>query len=104
VLEHEIAQHRDEMHVHAHNTHQRIIEDDDGLPRFTRVSQNIAAAVALLRGLPEPMTSEGHQAQHEIRTLLEHAAVQQAKSLASRRRNASQRAPSARHRTDASVL
>jgi hypothetical protein len=56
--------------------HRRIIEDDDGLPRFTRASQNIAATVALLRGLSEPATLEGRQAQREIRTLLERMAVQ----------------------------
>jgi hypothetical protein len=61
----------------------RIVEDDDGLPRFTRASQNIAAVTALLRGLPEPTTPEGHQAQREIYKLLEHAVVQQAESSAS---------------------
>jgi hypothetical protein len=62
----------------------RIIEDDDGLPRFTRASQNIAAVAALYRGLPEPMTPKGHQAQHKIHTLLESTVVQQAESSVSR--------------------
>jgi hypothetical protein len=48
------------MRLHAHDANQRIVEDDDGLPRFTRESQNIAAATTLLRGLPEPTTPEGH--------------------------------------------
>jgi hypothetical protein len=101
VLKHEITQHRDEMRARAHNAQQRIVEDDDGLPRFTQASQNIAAAVALLRGLTTP---EGHQAQREIRALLEHTAMQQAESSASRRRNASQHASLARHGNDASIL
>jgi hypothetical protein len=81
-LEHEIAHHRDGEHTHAraHDVHWRIIEDDDGLPRSTQASQNIAAAVAMLRGLLEPVTPRGHQAQCEIGTLLEHTAVQQAES------------------------
>jgi hypothetical protein len=37
---------------------QRIAVDDGGLLHFTWVSQNIAAAVALLWGLPEPVTPE----------------------------------------------
>jgi hypothetical protein len=32
----------------ARDMHRRIIEDDDGLLRFTRASQNIVAVVALL--------------------------------------------------------
>jgi hypothetical protein len=78
---------------------QRIIKDDGGLPHFTLASQSIATSVALLRGLPEPVTTEDHWAQHEIHTLLKHVALQQAESLMSRRRelNASQHAPSRRH-------
>jgi len=38
----------------AHDLNQRIIEDDEALPHFARASQNIAAAAALLRGLPGP--------------------------------------------------
>ena len=62
----------------------RIIEDDEALPHFTRASQNIAATVALLRGLSGPMAHEDRRAHHEIRTLLEHAVMQQAKSSLSR--------------------
>jgi hypothetical protein len=36
----------------------RIIEDDEDLPHFARASQNIAAMVALLRGLSKPATLE----------------------------------------------
>jgi hypothetical protein len=36
----------------------RIIEDDEDLPHFARASQNIAAMVALLRGLLKPATLE----------------------------------------------
>ena len=49
----------------------RIIEDDEALPHFTRVSQNIAAVAAFLQGLLEPATPEDHRAHLEIRTLLE---------------------------------
>jgi hypothetical protein len=48
ALEHEIVQHRDEMHACAHDVHRRIIEDDDELLRFTQASQNIATSVAFL--------------------------------------------------------
>ena len=58
----------------------RIIKYDEALPHFTRASQNIAAMVALLRGLPGPATPEDRWAHHEIRTLLEHAVAQQAES------------------------
>ena len=68
----------------ARDVNRRIIEDNKVLPYFTRVSQNIAAAVALLRGLPEPATPEDHQAYHEIHMLLERVAAQQAKRLLSR--------------------
>ena len=54
----------------------RIIEDDEALPHYTRASQNIAAAAALLQGLLGPATPEDRRAHREIRTLLERAAVQ----------------------------
>jgi hypothetical protein len=50
------------------------------------------------------MTPEGHQAQREIRVLLEHAMMQQAESSTSWQRNASQHALLARHGNDASIL
>jgi hypothetical protein len=59
----------------------RIIGDDEDFPHFARASQNVAAAAALLRGLLEPATPKDYRAHREIRTLLERAAVQQAKSL-----------------------
>ena len=42
----------------ARDVHQRILTDDGTLPHFARASQNIAAATALLHGLPEAATSE----------------------------------------------
>ena len=60
----------------ARDINQRIIADDEALPRFTRASQNIAATVVLLHGLLEAMMPEDCQANHEIRTLLERAAAQ----------------------------
>ena len=57
----------------ARDVNQRIIEDDEALPHFTRASQNIATMVALLQGLLGPTTPEDHRAHREIRTLLERA-------------------------------
>ena len=68
----------------AHDVQWRIIEDDQMLPHFARASQNIAATAALLRVLSEPATLEDRWAHHEIRMLLERAAVQQAESSLSR--------------------
>ena len=68
----------------ARDVNRRIIEDDEALPHFTRASQNIAAAAALLRGLSELVTPEDRRAHYEIRTLLEPAAGQQVESLLSR--------------------
>jgi hypothetical protein len=76
-LEREIARRADNGHarVVARDVNWRIVEDDDGLPHFTRSSQNIATVVDLLRGLPEPTTPEDRRAHHEICTLLEGLAV-----------------------------
>ena len=60
----------------ARDVNRRIIEDDEALPHFARVSQNIAAVAALLCGLLRPAMPEDHWAYHEIHTLLERAAVQ----------------------------
>ena len=68
------------------DVNQRIIADDESLPRFTRASQNITAMAALLHGLLEATTPEDRQAHREIRTLLERAAAQQAESSLSQRR------------------
>ena len=67
-LEREIERHRDggRTRTIAHDINQRIIEDDGGLPHLAWASQNIAVAVALLRGLLEPTTPEDRRAHHEI--------------------------------------
>ena len=70
----------------ARDVNRRIIEDDEALPHFTRASQNITAAAALLRGLSGLATPEDRLAHHEIRTLLERAVAQQAESSLSQRR------------------
>ena len=59
----------------ARDVNRRIIADDEALPCFTRASQNIATAMALLHGLLEATMPEDHRAHHKIRTLLEHVAV-----------------------------
>ena len=89
----------------AHDVNQRIIEDNEALPHFTRASQNIAAAAALLRRLLGPATPEDRRAHHEIRTLLERAAAQQAESSLSQRLelDASQCTPSGHLGRDALV-
>jgi hypothetical protein len=46
----------------ARDVNQRIIEDDNDLPHFAQASQNIAAMMALLQGLPEPVTPKDRQA------------------------------------------
>ena len=68
----------------ARDVNQRIIADDEALPRFARESQNIATAMALLHGLPEATTPKDRQAHYEIHMLLECAAAQQAESSLSR--------------------
>ena len=47
--------------------------DDEALPHFARVSQNIVAVVALLHGLLEAAMPEDYRAHHKIRMLLDHA-------------------------------
>lgn len=93
------------MRAWAHDVQPWIVEGDNELPHFARASQNIAAAVALVQGLPEPATPEERRAHREIHMLLERAVVQQAESSMSRRRepHASQRAPSAERGKDISV-
>ena len=73
-LDREIERHEDggRACAMARNMNQRIIKDDEALPHFTRASQNIAAAVALLWALSRPTTSEDHWTHHEIRMVLEH--------------------------------
>jgi hypothetical protein len=54
-------------------------------PTSSGVGQNLAAATMLLLAMPEPPTTEGRRIQGELKNLLEDAAVQRAKSSASRR-------------------
>jgi hypothetical protein len=71
----------------AHDVNHRIIEDQVVEPSiFGRASQNMVTAAMLLRNMPEPSNPEACRARDEIRGLLETAAMQQAKSFASRRR------------------
>lgn len=66
----------------------RIVMDDDvdGPVVLTKMSQKLVAAVALLRAMPEPSTSEGRNLRIKAQTLVEQAAMQQAESSASRMR------------------
>jgi hypothetical protein len=54
-------------------------------PVSSGVGQNLAAAVILLRAMPEPSTTEGRRIRGELKNLLEDAAVRRAESSASRR-------------------
>jgi hypothetical protein len=76
-LDREIERRKDGGHACtiAHDMNRRIIEDDEDLPHFARASQNIAAMLALLRGLPKPATPKDHWAHREIRTLLERSVM-----------------------------
>jgi hypothetical protein len=49
-----------------------------------RASQKLVAAATLLRAMPAPSTPEARDLHHEVQTLIEQAAVQQAESSASR--------------------
>ena len=62
--------------VVARDVNQRIITDNETLPHFAWASQNIVAAMALLRGLPEAASPEDRRAHHEIHTLLERTVAQ----------------------------
>jgi hypothetical protein len=53
----------------------------------------VVAAAMLLRNMPEPSNPEACQARDEIQGLLETAAMQQAESLASRRRGLASEQP-----------
>ena len=52
-------------------------------PQFTRPSQNIAAAVMLLRGVPEPVDPREWEVYRNLRVLVEATAGKQAESSAS---------------------
>jgi hypothetical protein len=54
---------------------------------FWGASQNLAAAAMLLRGCPEPATSEERRVHQQLKALLKAAAAQQAESSSSRQRS-----------------
>jgi hypothetical protein len=91
----------------ARDVQRRIVDDARaGLPpAFSGAGQNLAAAVMLLRIMPEPSTTEGQCIQGELKDLLEDTAVRRAKSSASRRRGcpSEHRATSSRCMREASV-
>jgi hypothetical protein len=62
------------------------MEDVDAPPVLNQATQSLVAATLLLRTMSKPSTTEGHRIHGEFRELLECAAVQQAKSYASRLR------------------
>jgi hypothetical protein len=61
--------------------------DADAPPLFRQASQNLAAIAMLLRGSPEPETSEKRRVRQQLEALLEAAAAQQAESSPSRQRS-----------------
>jgi hypothetical protein len=60
--------------------------DADAPPLFRWASQNLAAVAMLLRGCPEPATSEERRVRQQLKALFEATAAQQAESSASRQR------------------
>ena len=81
-MDQEIERQGDGGHTRAvaRDVNRRFIADDETLPRFARASQDIATTTTLLHGLLEAAMPEDHRAHHEICTLLERAAAQQAES------------------------
>ncbi|TVU50108.1 hypothetical protein EJB05_01465, partial [Eragrostis curvula] len=81
-LEHEVAQRqaqRERVRAHGREARQRILAEAGNLvPRYTRPSQNVAAAATLLRALPQPSNEDQRRIQGELKDLLDLAAVQQA--------------------------
>jgi hypothetical protein len=61
----------------ARDIQPRIIDDARARlpPASSGVGQNLAAAVILLRAMPEPSTTEGRRIQGELKNLLEDVAV-----------------------------
>lgn len=76
ALEEEILRCHERVCARGREAHRRIVEDDGGLPRFARASQNIAAMTALLRGLSKQATPEAWQAQWEIHMMFERSVTQ----------------------------
>jgi hypothetical protein len=74
--------------VCARQVQRAIAADANGSPQFARVGQNITTAAMLLCNLPEPTDPQQQELHRNIRMLVEHAAVQQAESSASRHRHA----------------
>jgi hypothetical protein len=87
--------------------HYRIADDVRARPPLASsgVGQNLAAAVILLRAMPEPSTTEGRRIQGELKNLLEDVAVRRAESSASRRQGypSEHRAATSRFMREASV-
>jgi hypothetical protein len=61
----------------ARDVQHRIIDDARAMlpPAINGASQDLAAAVVLLRTMPEPSTTEGRRIQGELKNLLENAAA-----------------------------
>jgi hypothetical protein len=90
-----------EMRHRAQEVQHRIVDNARVAlpPTVSETGQNLAVATMLLRTMPEPSTTEGRRIQGELKNLLEHAAVRQAESSASRRRGcpSEHRATPSRH-------
>ena len=69
----------------AWDVNNRIVEDEggDNPPFFSTASQNVIAAVLLLRAMPEPSTPKGRRVRQGLRDLLEQAVVQNTESSTS---------------------
>jgi hypothetical protein len=91
----------EEVRHRAQEVQHRVVDNARAAlpPAVSGTDQNLAVAAILLRTMPEPSTTEGRRIQGELKNLLEHAAVRQAESSASRRqgRPSEHRATPSRH-------
>ena len=88
TLERENAQDRVQgARARAHEVYRAIAGHDPPQHQtYARASQNLVAAMMLLRSMPAPSSPAAQLQAQELKKLLETAAVQQAESSASRRR------------------
>ena len=60
----------------AHEVQHDIVNEGNDVPQFARAGQNIAAALMLLRGVPEPVDPQEWAVYRNLWVLVEAAAIQ----------------------------
>src|SRR6185436_6201444 len=85
ALEQQRTAHGAHAQAAARVARERILADDnvDKPPELKTAGEKLVAAAYLLQAMPEPSTTSGRNLRREAQVLIEHAAVQQAKSSAS---------------------